>query len=486
MRRPRLETLLVLALMAFAAGRIFVFCAAFPYFNNMDEVGHFDVVISYSRGVVPRALEPHTPQLRRWIRNWSPEFLSTPDVYLQPQKIVRKSVPEAVKSYAKQMRVERNHELLEPPLYYGVAAVWLSVGELLRVSDDHMFYWVRFLNVLLGAATVWLAYVVARNLFPDRPFLKIAPPALLAFIPQDVLYGVNSDVLSPLSCGVICLGLVHWLNAERNVLGAAALTGAGVAVAGLTKLANVPLIAVTLLTVAYLVLWSEGRGRRPLATTLIFATCASPLAAWLIWNKLTLGNFTGSAAKLEYLGFKTKPLADWFHHPLYGPTGIKDFWFELIASYWRGEITWHRKPIANYWVDCVYAWSTLVAIVAATVGLARKLEDRQRVFLVFGLASFWASVAFLATASVALDYGQMGSPSPLFAFPGFVSGRLMCGTLIPFAIVFAYGIDTLCPRRHANACSFIILAALCTMITASEIWLHTLVFQSSWNLFHNW
>src|ERR1700692_4587938 len=111
MRRPRLETLLVLALMAFAAGRIFVFCAAFPYFNNMDELGHLDVVTSYSRGVVPRALEPHTPQLRRWIRNWSPEFLSTPDVYLQPQKIVRKSVPEAVRSYAKQMQVERNHEL---------------------------------------------------------------------------------------------------------------------------------------------------------------------------------------------------------------------------------------------------------------------------------------------------------------------------------------------------------------------------------------
>jgi hypothetical protein len=39
---------------------------------------------------------------------------------------------------------------------------------------------------------------------------------------------------------------------------------------------------------------------------------------------------------------------------------------------------------------------------------------------------------------------------------------------------------------HATVCSFSILAALCAMITVSEIWLHTLVFQSSWNLFHNW
>jgi hypothetical protein len=229
---------------------------------------------------------------------------------------------------------------------------------------------------------------------------------------------------------------------------------------------------------------SPGVLRRPMAAALTFVVCVSPLPAWLFWNKLTLGNFTGSAAKLAELGFSQKPFAQWFSHPLFSLSGVKDFWFELSASYWRGEITWYRKPIANYFVDCVYACGTLLLLATATIGLWRTRDTRQRAFLLFGLAAFWASVAFLALSSVAIDFGKMGTASPLFSFPGFVCGRLMCGTLVPFAIVASYAISLLAPRRHAMAWSVGILGALGVMIATSEIWLHTLVFQSGWNLFH--
>jgi hypothetical protein len=485
MSRPKSEVLVVFSLMAFAALRVLAFCAAFPVNNNMDEGNHFDVAIFYSRGTIPRALGPHAKELKRWTSNWSPEFLSTPEVYLEPQQIVNVPVPEQVKAANEKYKQERNHEMLEPPLYYAVAGAWLTLGELLRVGDGHMFYWVRFLNVFVVAAVVWLGYLVARELFPDRLFMKLGAPALLAFIPQDVLYGINDDVLSPLSFGLVCLGLARWVNPDRNAIGAAALTGLGVAATGLTKMTNLPLIAVTLVAVAYAMLRPAGRSRRPLAAAVTFAVCASPLAAWLIWNKLTLGNFTGSAAKLDLLGFTTKPLREWFQHPLFSLSGVKDFWFELSATYWRGEITWYRKPIGNYYVDCVYACGTLILLGAATIGLWTIRDGRQRVFLLFGLACFWASVVFLALASVSLNFGIWGSPSPLFAFPGFVCGRLMCGTLIPFAIVAACGVETLSPKRRA-VWSFAALGALSLMIATSEIWLHTLVFQSGWNLYHSW
>jgi hypothetical protein len=495
----RRERLIVLALVAFGAIRVLVFCAAFPVNNNMDEGNHFDVVIFYSRGVVPRALGPHAKELRRWTANWSPEFLSTPDVYLQPQKIERPSLPEQVKANLELLRIERNHEMLEPPLYYAVAGAWLALGELVQVPDGVMFFWVRFLNAATLGATVWLAYLVARELFPERPFVRLATPALVAIIPQSVLYGINDDALSPLCFAIVCLGLVRWMNPQRSVLGSAALTGLGVAATGLTKMTNLPLVAVTLAAVVWLLLkparasstlgstrQPEGRARGLLAPALTFAICALPLAAWLVWNKLTLGNFTGSAAKLELLGFSQKPFWKWFEHPLFSLRGVKDFWFELAATYWRGEITWYRKPIASYAVDCVYSCGTLVLLAAAGWGTWKSCDARQRAFLAFGLASFWASVAFLALASVMLDYGKMGSPSPLFSFPGFVCGRLMCGTLVPFAILVAFGIDTLMPKRRTAAWSFTVLGALAAMIIASEIWLHVLVFQSGWNLFHGW
>ncbi len=169
----RSEMLIVAALATFAAIRVLVFCAAFPVNNNMDEGNHFDVAIFYSRGVVPRALGPHAKELRRWTDNWSPEFLVTPDVYLQPQQIVRPSLEAQIKANLELAKIEHNHEMLEPPLYYSLAGAWLALGELIRVPDADMFYWVRFLNALVLPATVWLGYVsragsVSRQPVPEN------------------------------------------------------------------------------------------------------------------------------------------------------------------------------------------------------------------------------------------------------------------------------------------------------------------------------
>ena len=52
----RHERKLILLLCAIAALRVFTFCAAFPFFNNVDEQAHLDLVVKYARGDVPRDL----------------------------------------------------------------------------------------------------------------------------------------------------------------------------------------------------------------------------------------------------------------------------------------------------------------------------------------------------------------------------------------------------------------------------------------------
>ena len=44
----------VLLLCVAAAIHVFVFCAAFPFFNNVDEPAQFDLVLKYSHGHAPR------------------------------------------------------------------------------------------------------------------------------------------------------------------------------------------------------------------------------------------------------------------------------------------------------------------------------------------------------------------------------------------------------------------------------------------------
>jgi hypothetical protein len=57
----------ILSLLCLAAiVRVFVFSAAFPCFNNVDEDAHFDLAIKYSHGHLPRALEPISAESARF------------------------------------------------------------------------------------------------------------------------------------------------------------------------------------------------------------------------------------------------------------------------------------------------------------------------------------------------------------------------------------------------------------------------------------
>src|SRR5438270_12997324 len=58
---------IVLLLCCITAVRVFVYSAAFPFFNNVDEQANFDLVVKYSHAGVPRALEPYSPEAIREI-----------------------------------------------------------------------------------------------------------------------------------------------------------------------------------------------------------------------------------------------------------------------------------------------------------------------------------------------------------------------------------------------------------------------------------
>lgn len=57
---------------------------------------------------------------------------------------------------------------------------------------------VRFISVLLGAATVWLTYRIALELFPDREWLALSAAAINAFTPMFIFISgaVNNDNLT--------------------------------------------------------------------------------------------------------------------------------------------------------------------------------------------------------------------------------------------------------------------------------------------------
>jgi len=84
-----------------------------------------------------------------------------------------------------------NPESWQAPLYYAIAGLWLKLGHWCGLTGGHLLYWLRFLNALFVAALVWLSFVAAREFFPKQAWLRMCVPTLVAFIPQDMFYGIE-------------------------------------------------------------------------------------------------------------------------------------------------------------------------------------------------------------------------------------------------------------------------------------------------------
>jgi len=488
----RNERILIFLLCFIAAIRVFIFSAAFPFFSNIDEDLHFDLITQYSHGEIPRTSEPLKDETLNWIVPYaSPEFLFRPEQFPGgkiPEPLWKQTGPEVGEEIAvtrAEWSSEINFESSQPPLYYIVASFWWWVGKHIGVVGIQSLYWIRFLNVLLIAIVVWLGYLIAHAIAPDRVDLRIGVPLLLAFIPQNVFYAMNNDVLSPVCVGVLFLCVLQWLRTETASVWLGALTGLAIAATYLTKLSNLPITAVALAVIIAAVLKRIRRKSRtefPSLAALVFFA-ALPIGSWMAWLKFQFGDVTGSTGKMAYLDWTRKPFADWWQHPIFTPRGFWVFWSDLVASFWRGEVSWHGHPVNWGPSDGFFAISSLILPASAIVGLWRRagLSTFQRQAVSIAILIFLAGIAFLGLLSIQFDFGSCVNPSQVH--PYFTSGRLLSGALIPFALLYVYGISFLFRRINA-ALPLVVLGMIVVFLTASEIAINRVVFSSEHNWFH--
>ena len=491
--RTRERTIIGL-LCLLAAVHVFVFSAAFPFFNNVDEQIHFDLAVKWSQGHVVGALGPVSAEAVRYIVLYgSPEYLglptNSPDGQFAPPpwKQPLEKVRPALIARTAAWRAVTNYETSQPPLYYALAGLWWRVGELCGFHDGHLLYWVRFLNVVFVVALVCLGFVAARIIFPENMLLQFGVPALLAFMPQTAFYSIQNDVLSPLCFGAAFILLVRWLQAELPDVRLGIFTGLALAATFLTKISNAPLLAVSVLAVL-LKIWrlfrtEKLRTARPALWS--FAVCAGlPVALWLAWCKINFGDFTGSEAKIKFLGWTHKPFAAWWHHPIFTLHGFWVFLSGNLATLWQGEFLWHRQPLAIPGVDTVYAGLSIGLVALALVALLQRpavTTTPQWRALMFAFGCCVAAIAFFGWLSIIYDFQDCFYPSR--AHPYFTSGRLLLGALIPFLLLFLFGLDQVMVR-FSNSAKFFMLTGLILFMLISEVTVDWPVFANPYNWFH--
>lgn len=487
------ERRIILLLCCLAAVRVFIFSAAFPPINNVDEQQHFDLAVKYSHGHLPRGMELTSDEAMDYIAIYgSQEFLWPPETFPDGKfppplwsQPLEKAAP-VIKAREAQWE-SANHESSQPPVYYALAGFWWKAGQWLGFSEGRLFYWLRFLNIPLLVALVWLAYATAKRVFPENLFLRLGVPALLAFLPQTAFYSINNDVLTPLTFGAAFVCLVCFWQAEMPGLRLGAASGLALAATWLTKPSTLPLLAVALVLVALKIKSLAGVGKLraslPALAAMIFCA-ALPAAAWAAWCKIHFGDFTGSAAKIQNLGWTLKPLVEWWQHPIFTPHGAWTFLSGLLGSFWQGEFLWHGEPLTSPATDAILAVASLGAVTVAMLSLVARRTDAatsQRQVLWLALACFTASVVFLAFLSIIYDFHDCANPSR--EHPYFTQGRLLLGGLIPFLLLFVFGLDRVL-KCFGNRGRFLALGAILLFLLVSEIATDRPVFSSQYNWFH--
>jgi hypothetical protein len=461
-----------------AAVRVFAFCAAFPFFNNVDEEAHFDLIAKLASGHVPTELEPfdaRTADLIAAVR--SPEYY---------QGMWGAEVFSRKASQPEYWQAARNHEATSPPVYYVVAAAWYKAGQVLGLSGRTSLYWIRFLNIPVFAALVWIAYCVARAAFPGSWHLRLGLPSIVAFWPQDVFYSINSDVLSAPLVGLALVGLSS--IGLKRAWGFRRYVGTGLLLAAsfLTKLTNIPVLAVAVAVALGKLRHSDSRTKDVHRTLAMAAAVLIPVGLWCMWNLVAVGDLLGVKPKSEQMGFTVKPFGAIWYHPIFTLKGLNIFWHDLMGTLWRGEFFWHGSRLASPGADAVYAIASAVFVLVGAITLLRPVpyhdESQTIAMRRICLMAVLLYLGMLVVLSIVFDFGT--SPFPSRAYPYFAIGRLMSGAFIPLAVICLLGLDHVLTPVKEGWIRFAFVLIIPVIATTSEIHLSWNVFRSQYNWFH--
>jgi Predicted membrane protein (DUF2142) len=488
------ERKLIWLLSLAAAIHVFIFSAAFPFFNNVDEAFHFDLVLKYSHGNVPRNIEVISPDSATWLA-----FMNCHAYFARPDQYPGGRFPppawtlpveqsrQDIAARSANWETQENYEVSQTPLYYALAATWWHIGAWLGFHGGRLVYWLRFLNITLVPALIWLAYATARLVFPNHFFARFGVPALLALMPQTAFYSIGNDVLSPLCFGITFLFLLKWIASDTPSPAIGAVTGLGFAGTYLSKLTNVPLLAVigAALLVHIALAARHGKLRAALPALAAFLYCAvPPILAWMIWCKSNFNSLTGSSVKTHFLGWTLKPFSEWWHHPIFTPGGLWTYLSGQLGTFWQGEFLWQHQPLALPGTEFIYSVLSLVLLVpACRILLPRRSNEANLLRWALGLSliCFAAALAFFAMLSVVYDFHDC--PNPTREHPYFQAGRMMLGALIPFLLLFVYGMDRALNHFGVRT-KFCILFACLGLILAVEVMTDWPALFNEYNWFH--
>jgi hypothetical protein len=169
------ERKIVLLLCWLAAVHVFIYSAAFPFFNITDEDAHFDLVVKYAHGHIPVGLETASSESARYMVLYGTrEYLFAPEQLpggkFPPPEWTQPTNETSGKLFGYKVgaRMGINHENSQAPLYYTLAAIWFQAGKALGIHGGSLLFWLRLLNIFFYGRPSMAGMAGRADYFPGK------------------------------------------------------------------------------------------------------------------------------------------------------------------------------------------------------------------------------------------------------------------------------------------------------------------------------
>lgn len=344
---------------------------------------------------------------------------------------------EEIKSrhFPPEMSIEPiRYEFHQPPLYYILAS------PLFALTGGNLFV-LRFFSLLIGALTVFTAFLVVRELFPEGIELASGAAAFVAFIPMHIAMNasVNNDALAELFIGLFLLETIRLAKKgfpEEGLWRPSVF----IALSFLTKTTAYITFVLYLITFAVWV-WrshSWSKGLRLLCLSLWPLLFTFP---WFIRNMAVYGPADPLGLSRHDAIVVGQPRTSEWLEEMGIQRLLKSFLLTSFRSFW-GQFGWMAVPMD----ERIYALLFLVSCLVL-VGLLhwflknwRELKSFQRTGLTI------AAFSFILTALSFIWYN--------FKFVQH-QGRYLFPALIPLGIGFSIGLKEGLKRKIMGITAFI-------------------------------
>jgi len=340
-----------------------------------------------------------------------------------------------------------------PPLFHALAAALVAAGG----GEAGL----KALPMLAGIGTLWMAWLLARRLFPEAPRLSALAALFAATLPVH-LYSASyfsNEALHACLASAALVVATECLLAQRVRLAKLALAALLFGLAALSKFTVLATVPVALGFLFWKLALVERAGRARTAGALaVFAGVFLLVAgwfyarSWLHYGTPVVGNWALPGADQRWWqqpGFHTAAYYLRFGEALRHPylAGFHSFWDSLYSTFWGDGFVagrtdpYQRHTFWDYGFMSAGYWLALPASVLLLAGGVRLLREA----LGRGPAHRRLALGWLATAGYAVGFAFL---SLTLALPFFAQAKAAYLLMLtgPLALAFAAGFDALDAR----------------------------------------